>query len=76
MRSSEVDAILTTILEFDKNVSDVNISDVNISVDRPFQVEASGQLLPVTDRSANREIDTVSDRGVRTGSPEIQSAPL
>ena len=43
MRSAEVDVILTTMLD-----SHPGVSDLNISVERPFQVEASGQLVPVT----------------------------
>lgn len=42
MRIAEVDVLLTTMLDSCRNVS-----DVNISVERPFQVESSGQLLPV-----------------------------
>tara|TARA_B100000315_G_C14582769_1_gene591361 strand:+ start:2019 stop:3200 length:1182 start_codon:yes stop_codon:yes gene_type:complete len=43
MRSTEVDVILTTMLD-----SYPNVSDLNISVNRPLQVESSGQLVPVT----------------------------
>lgn len=43
MRSAEVDILLTTMLDSCRDVS-----DVNISVERPFQVESFGQLVPVT----------------------------
>ena len=42
MRRQDVDNILTNMLE-----SYDNVSDLNITVDKPFQVEASGQLKPV-----------------------------
>jgi len=42
MRKPEVDHILMKMLE-----SNVNISDVILTVDKPFQVEASGQLVGV-----------------------------
>ncbi|HDQ04738.1 MAG TPA: PilT/PilU family type 4a pilus ATPase [Deltaproteobacteria bacterium] len=42
MRKPEIDHILTRILE-----SNVNISDLILTVDKPFQVEAAGQLVPV-----------------------------
>jgi twitching motility protein PilT len=42
MRKQDVDNILTNMLE-----SYDNVSDLNITVDKPFQVEASGQLKPV-----------------------------
>jgi len=42
MRKPEVDHILTRMLE-----SNVNISDLVLTVDKPFQVEAAGQLAPV-----------------------------
>jgi len=42
MRKQQVDHILTSMLEaYD------NVSDLNITVDKPFQVESSGQLMPV-----------------------------
>lgn len=43
MKKQELDHILTTMLE-----SYDNVSDFNITVDKPFQVESSGQLLPVS----------------------------
>jgi twitching motility protein PilT len=43
MRQQEIDHILTAMLE-----SYENVSDLNFTVDKPFQVESSGQLLPVT----------------------------
>ncbi|HQL00645.1 MAG TPA: PilT/PilU family type 4a pilus ATPase [Smithellaceae bacterium] len=42
MRKPEVDHLLTKMLE-----SNVNISDLILTVDKPFQVEASGVLVPV-----------------------------
>jgi twitching motility protein PilT len=42
MKKQELDHILTTMLE-----SYDNVSDFNVTVDKPFQVESSGQLLPV-----------------------------
>ncbi len=42
MNRQDVDNILTNMLE-----SYDNVSDLNITVDKPFQVEASGQLMPV-----------------------------
>jgi len=42
MRKQQIDYILTTMLE-----SNDNVSDINVTVDKPFQVEASGQLVPV-----------------------------
>jgi twitching motility protein PilT len=43
MRKPEIDYMLTTMLD-----SHDNVSDLNISVDRPLQVESSGQLTKVT----------------------------
>lgn len=42
MRKPEIDHILTRMLE-----SQPNISDLIITVDKPFQVDAAGQLVPV-----------------------------
>lgn len=42
MRRQEIDHILTSMLE-----SHDNVSDLNFTVDKPFQVESSGQLKPV-----------------------------
>lgn len=42
MKKQQIDNILTAMLE-----SHDNVSDLNITVDKPFQVEASGQLLTV-----------------------------
>ena len=42
MRRNELDYILTTLLDSHKDVS-----DILFTVDRPLQVEVSGQLLPV-----------------------------
>jgi twitching motility protein PilT len=42
MRQRELDHILTAMLEAYENVS-----DLNMTVDKPFQVESSGQLKPV-----------------------------
>jgi twitching motility protein PilT len=43
MRRQEIDHILTAMLEFHDNVS-----DLNFTVDKPCQVESSGQLVPVS----------------------------
>jgi twitching motility protein PilT len=43
MRRQQIDYILTSLLE-----SRDNVSDFNITVDKPFQVESSGQLMPVS----------------------------
>jgi twitching motility protein PilT len=42
MRKPEIDYILSKMLDSQKNVS-----DLNITVGKPFQVEASGKLVPV-----------------------------
>ncbi len=42
MRKSEIDYLLTTMLE-----TFGNVSDLNITVEKPFQVESSGQLTAV-----------------------------
>lgn len=42
MRKAEIDDLLTAMLD-----SHDNVSDLNITCDRPLQVEASGQLVPV-----------------------------
>ena len=42
MRKSEIDDLLTTMLE-----SHDNVSDLNVTVDRPLQVESSGELVGV-----------------------------
>src|SRR5262247_3418273 len=42
MTKAELDYILGTMLDSQKNVS-----DLNITVDKPLQVEASGELVPV-----------------------------
>jgi len=43
MLKQQIDYILTTMLE-----SHDNVSDLNITVDKPFQVESAGELLPVS----------------------------
>ncbi|MBN1470166.1 MAG: PilT/PilU family type 4a pilus ATPase [Syntrophaceae bacterium] len=43
MRKPEIDHILTRMLE-----SNTNISDLILTVDKPFQVDSAGQLVPVT----------------------------
>ena len=43
MRKQQIDYILTTMLE-----SHDNVSDLNITVDKQFQVESAGELLPVS----------------------------
>ncbi|MBW1804892.1 MAG: PilT/PilU family type 4a pilus ATPase [Deltaproteobacteria bacterium] len=47
MKKQDLDHILTTMLE-----SYDGVSDLNITVDKPFQVEASGQLKPVAIKPA------------------------
>jgi|GEM_PF-6254366 len=42
MRQRELDHVLTAMLECHENVS-----DLNMTVDKPLQVESSGQLKPV-----------------------------
>jgi twitching motility protein PilT len=42
MRTNELDYVLTTMLTSQKDVS-----DLNITVDKPLQVESSGELVPV-----------------------------
>jgi twitching motility protein PilT len=42
MRRNELDYILSTMLDFNKDVS-----DIIFTVDKPMQVEAAGQLVPV-----------------------------
>jgi twitching motility protein PilT len=42
MRKSEIDDLLSAMLE-----SHDNVSDLNLTVDRPLQVEAAGELVPV-----------------------------
>lgn len=42
MQRQQIDSILTSMLE-----SYENVSDFNVTVDKPFQVESSGQLMPV-----------------------------
>jgi twitching motility protein PilT len=42
MRRNELDYVLNTLLDFNKEVS-----DIIFTVDKPLQVEVSGQLLPV-----------------------------
>jgi twitching motility protein PilT len=43
MRKQQIDYILTSLLE-----SRETVSDFNVTVDKPFQVESSGQLVPVS----------------------------
>ena len=52
MRRPEIDYMLTTMLD-----SHDNVSDLNISVDRPLQVESSGQLTKV---NVMPDIDTLT----------------
>jgi twitching motility protein PilT len=42
MRRNELDYLLSTLLDFHKDVS-----DIVLTVDKPLQVEAAGQLMPV-----------------------------
>ncbi|MFO7738227.1 MAG: PilT/PilU family type 4a pilus ATPase [Desulfatiglandaceae bacterium] len=43
MRKQQIDYILTNMLE-----SHENVSDLNVTVDKPFQVESAGELMPVS----------------------------
>ncbi len=43
MRRAEINGLLAEMVD-----SHENVSDLNITVDRPFQVEAAGELLPVS----------------------------
>ncbi len=43
MRQQQIDHILTCMLS-----SHENVSDLNMTVDKPFQVESSGELVPVS----------------------------
>jgi len=52
MRRQQIDHILTSMLE-----SYENVSDLNMTVDKPFQVESSGQLMPV---STNPPVDRLT----------------
>ncbi|MBW1998645.1 MAG: PilT/PilU family type 4a pilus ATPase [Deltaproteobacteria bacterium] len=52
MRQQQIDHILTAMLE-----SYDNVSDLNVTVDKPFQVETAGELLPVT---LNPPIDRIT----------------
>ena len=52
MRQQEIDHILTAMLE-----SHENVSDLNVTVDKPFQVESAGSLLPV---SLNPQVDKLT----------------
>ena len=61
MRRNELDYLLTTLLDFNKDVS-----DIIFTVDRPPQVEAAGQLLPVPvsppiDRSSSSRASLAPD---------------
>ena len=60
MTKAELDYILTTMLDSNKNVS-----DLNITVDKALQVESSGELLPVAvdpavDRLTPFQIETIA----------------
>jgi twitching motility protein PilT len=47
MRKAEIDDLLTAMLD-----SHDNVSDLNITVERPLQVESSGELVPVAVKPA------------------------
>ena len=51
MRKQEIDHILTRMLD-----SYTNVSDLNLTVGKPFQVEASGQLVPVDIKPSVKEL--------------------
>ncbi|MBW2028269.1 MAG: PilT/PilU family type 4a pilus ATPase [Deltaproteobacteria bacterium] len=52
MRQQQIDHIFTAMLE-----SYEDVSDLNVTVDKPFQVESAGELLPVT---LNPPIDRIT----------------
>jgi len=52
MRRAELDYVLSTMLGFDRSTDTVilrreQVSDLNFTVDRPLQIEQSGELMPV-----------------------------
>ena len=51
MQQPQLDYILTKLLE-----SQGNVSDLNVTAGKPFQVESSGQLVPVDFRPSIKEI--------------------
>ena len=51
MRKQEIDHILTRMLD-----SHTNVSDLNLTVGKPFQVESSGQLVPVDIKPEIKEL--------------------
>ena len=51
MQQPQIDYILTKLLE-----SQGNVSDLNITAGKPFQVESSGQLVPVDFKPSIKEI--------------------
>src|SRR6267378_3473213 len=55
MRKSEIDDLLGVMLE-----SHDNVSDLNITCERPLQVEAAGELVPVP---ARFRVNIFSQRG-------------
>ncbi len=62
MRRAELDYILTTMLGMDRQTETVirrrkEVSDLNFTVDRPLQVEQSGELTPV---ACNPPLDSLT----------------
>src|SRR5512137_2183439 len=58
MRRNELEYLLSTLLDFDKDVS-----DINFTVDKPPQVEVAGVLTPVP---LNPNIDRLSSYHTET----------
>ena len=57
MRKSEIDDLLSAMLD-----SHDNVSDLNITVDRPLQVESSGELVAVPVSDVDRSKAFYTDR--------------
>ena len=67
MTRAELDYILGTMLDSHKNVS-----DLNFTVDKPLQVEASGELDTVTIEPPVDKTDAVPDRDDRARDHQSQ----
>ena len=57
MRKQEIDHILTRMLD-----SNTNVSDLNLTVGKPFQVESSGQLVPVDIKPSIKDLTPFKPR--------------
>lgn len=69
MRKQQIDYIFTSMLE-----SYDNVSDLNFTVDKPLQVEAAGELKPVTVTPPRESADSFSDGDHRPESLGRRSA--